>query len=235
MSDSVLFVLTSHVDLGDTGQKTGTWLEELAAAYFVLVDAGYEVELASVQGGEAPLDPASLVDPWLTDAGRRFQKDAKAGAALAATTRIADVSPDGFAAIYFVGGAGAAWDFPVDADIRRLAEGIDRAGGVVSAVCHGVLGLTTAQTRDGQPLVTGRQVTGVSNKEEELTTFDKVVPLLPESRLVDLGGLYSCAPEPFGAHVAVDGNLVTGQNPASAPLVARAVAEKLAARADAAV
>ena len=234
MSDSVLFVLTSHADLGDTGQKTGTWLEELAAAYFVLVDAGYDVELASVQGGAAPLDPASLDDPWLTDAGKRFQADANASAALAATARLADVSPDGFAAIYFVGGAGAAWDFPVDADVRRLAEGIDRAGGVVSAVCHGVLGLTSAQTRDGQPLVAGREVTAVSNKEEELTTFDKVVPVLPESRLVELGGLYGCASEPFGAHVAVDGNLVTGQNPASAPFVARAVAERLGARADAA-
>lgn len=234
MSDSVLFVLTSHADLGDTGQKTGTWLEELAAAYFVLVDAGYDVELASVQGGAAPLDPASLNDPWLTDTGRRFQADVKASAALASTPRLADVSPDGFAAIYFVGGAGAAWDFPVDADVRRLAEGIDRAGGVVSAVCHGVLGLTSAQTRDGQPLVAGREVTAVSNKEEELTTFDKVVPVLPESRLVELGGLYGCASEPFGAHVAVDGNLVTGQNPASAPFVARAVAERLGARADAA-
>lgn len=234
MSNSVLFVLTSHSDLGDTGQKTGTWLEELAAAYFVLVDAGYDVELASVQGREAPLDPASLDDPWLTDAGRRFQADAKASAALAATARLADVSPDSFAAIYFVGGAGAAWDFPVDADVRRLAEGIDRAGGIVSAVCHGVLGLTSAQARDGQPLVAGREVTAVSNKEEELTTFDKVVPVLPESRLVELGGLYGCASEPFGAHVAVDGNLVTGQNPASAPLVARAVAEQLGARAEAA-
>ncbi|MBN8844117.1 MAG: type 1 glutamine amidotransferase domain-containing protein [Sphingomonadales bacterium] len=233
MSDSVLFVLTSHAQLGDTGQKTGTWLEELAAAYYVLVDAGYDVALASVRGGAAPLDPASLDDPWLTDAGRRFQADAKASGALATTARLADVSPDGFDAIYFVGGAGAAWDFPVDADVRRLAEGVDRAGGIVSGVCHGVLGLTTAQTLDGQPLVAGREVTAVSNKEEELTTFDKVVPVLPESRLVELGGRYGCAAEPFGAYVAVDGNLVTGQNPASAPFVARVVAERLSARADA--
>lgn len=230
MSDSVLFVLTSHAELGDTGQKTGTWLEELAAAYYVLVDAGHDVQLASVQGGAAPLDPASLDDPWLTDAGKRFQADAKASAALAATPRLADVSADGFDAIYYVGGAGAAWDFPVDADVRRLAEAIDRAGGVVSAVCHGVLGLTTARTADGKPLVAGRDVTAVSNKEEELTTFDKVVPVLPESRLVELGGIYGCAAEPFGAYVAVDGNLVTGQNPASAPFVAQVVVEQLAAR-----
>jgi len=233
MSDSVLFVLTSHADLGDTGQKTGTWLEELAAAYYVMVDAGYDVELASVRGGEAPLDPASLDDPWLTDAGRRFQADAKATAALAATARLADVSPDAFDAIYYVGGAGAAWDFPNDADVRRLAEAVDRAGGLVSAVCHGVLGLTSALTVDGKPLVAGREVTGVSNQEEELTTFDKVVPVLPESRLVELGGIYGCAAEPFGAYVAVDGNLVTGQNPASAPFVAQVLVEKLGARVDA--
>lgn len=230
MPRSVLFVLTSHADLGDTGQKTGTWLEELASAYYVFVDAGHDVRLASVRGGAAPLDPASLDDPWLTDAGRRFQGDAAASAAIANTRRLADVSPDGFDAIYYVGGAGAAWDFPVDADVRRLAEAIDRAGGVVSGVCHGVLGLTSAQVADGRPLVSGREVTAVSNKEEELTTFDKVVPVLPESRLVELGGIYGCAAEPFGAHVAVDGNLVTGQNPASAPFVAQAVLERLGAQ-----
>lgn len=227
MAASVLFVLTSHADLGDTGQKTGTWLEELAAAYYVLVDAGYTVQLASVNGGAAPLDPASLDDPWLTDAGKRFQADEAASSALASTPRLADITADGFAAVYYVGGAGAAWDFPVDADVRRLAEAIDRAGGIVSGVCHGVLGLTSARAADGSPLVAGRAVTAVSNKEEELTTFDKVVPVLPESRLVELGGKYSSAAEPFGAHVASDGNLITGQNPASAPLVARLVMARL--------
>ena len=230
MSGSVLFVLTSHADLGDTGAKTGTWLEELASAYYVLVDGGHDVKLASVAGGAAPIDPASLDDPWLTDAGRRFQADDKASRALAATTRLADVTAEDFDAVYYVGGAGAAWDFPVDADVRRIAEAVDRAGGVVSAVCHGVLGVTTALGADGKPLVAGRQVTAVSNQEEELTTFDKVVPVLPESRLVELGGIYGSAAEPFGANVAIDGNLVTGQNPASAPLVAKAVAERIAAR-----
>ena len=229
MPGAVLFVLTSHADLGDTGSKTGTWLEELASAYYVLVDAGYAVQLASVAGGAAPIDPASLDDPWLTDAGRRFQADAEASAALAATPRLADVDAAGFDAVYYVGGAGAAWDFPIDGDVRRIAEAIDRAGGVVSGVCHGVLGLTTAMRADGMPLVAGREVTGVSNKEEELTTFDKVVPVLPENRLVELGGVYGCASEPFGAYVAVDGNLVTGQNPASAPYVARVMIERLTA------
>lgn len=231
MPSSVLFVLTSHADLGDTGNKTGTWLEELASAYYVLVDAGFDVQLASVKGGAAPIDPASLDAPWLTEAGRRFQADPKASAALAATPSLADVQAESFGAVYYVGGAGAAWDFPVDADVRRVAEAVDRAGGVVSGVCHGFLGVTSAQTASGQPLVAGRKVTAVSNKEEELTTFDKVVPVLPESRLVELGGLYGSAEEPFGAYLAVDGNLVTGQNPASAPLVAQAIAEKLGTKA----
>jgi putative intracellular protease/amidase len=231
MSGSVLFVLTSHAELGDTGNKTGTWLEELASAYYVLVDAGYSVQLASVAGGAAPIDPASLDDPWLTDAGRRFQADETASAALAATVPLADIATDGLDAVYYVGGAGAAWDFPVNDDVRRIAEAVDRKGGVVSAVCHGVLGVTTALTADGKPLVAGREVTAVSNKEEELTTFDQVVPVLPESRLVELGGLYGCAAEPFGACVAVDGNLVTGQNPASAPFVAKVVIEQLTERA----
>lgn len=227
MSHSILFVLTSHSDLGDSGGKTGTWLEELASAYYVLVDAGCSVTLASIAGGAAPLDPASLEDPWLTEAGKRFQADAKASAALAATVPVSDVSTDSFDAVYYVGGAGAAWDFPVSDDVRRIAEAVDRKGGVVSGVCHGVLGLTTATAADGRPLIAGRKVTGISNIEEELTTFDQVVPVLPESRLVELGGLYGKASEPFGAHVAFDGNIVTGQNPASAELVTRAVLKML--------
>lgn len=228
MSKSILFILTSHADLGTTGQKTGTWLEELASAYHVLVDAGHAVTLASTAGGTAPLDPASLETPWLTDAGRRFQADAAASAALAATQRLSDLDAGSFDAVYCVGGAGAAWDFPTDPAVKAAVETIDRAGGIVSAVCHGVLGLSTAIGADGNPLVAGRAVTAVSNKEEELTTFDKVVPVLPESRLAQLGAVYSAAAEPFGAHLVCDDNIVTGQNPASAPLVAEAVVRLLA-------
>lgn len=229
MSRKIVFVLTSHAELGATGARTGTWLEELAAAWYELADADQEVSLASIAGGEAPLDPASLEAPWLTEAGTRFLQDPAASAALAATPRLADLDPSRFDAVYFVGGAGAAWDFPVDPAVKAVAEAIDRRGGFVSGVCHGVLGLTSAVRADGQPLVAGRRVTVISNVEEELTTFDKVVPALPEDRLVALGGLYAKAAEPFGGHVEVDGNIVTGQNPASAPLVARAL---LAAFAD---
>lgn len=227
MSRSILFVLTSQSDLGNSGLKTGTWLEELASAYYLFTDAGYAVRLSSVRGGQAPLDPASFEAPWLTDAGRRFRQDPEATQALASTRRLGDLAARDFDAVYYVGGAGAAWDFPVDPAVKEMTEAVERAGGVVSAVCHGVLGLTSAVRADGLPLVAGRKVTAVSNREEELTGFDAVVPVLPEKRLLELGGTYSCAPEPFGAHVACDGNVITGQNPASAPLVAAAVLKLL--------
>ncbi|MCG2842617.1 type 1 glutamine amidotransferase domain-containing protein [Sandaracinobacter sp. RS1-74] len=228
MAKSVLFVLTSHSDLGASGQKTGTWLEELASAYYRFLDSGHEVALASVSGGAAPLDPASLEQPWLTEAGVRFQSDPAASGALASTAALADIDPAQFHAVYYVGGAGAAWDFPTDPDVRRVAEAVYRQEGVVSGVCHGVLGLTTALDPNGHPLLAERRATGVSNKEEELTGFDKLVPVLPEARLVELGASYSAAAEPFGAHVVSDGRVVTGQNPASAPLVAETVIGLLA-------
>nr|WP_047169524.1 type 1 glutamine amidotransferase domain-containing protein [Sphingomonas sp. Y57] len=228
MSSKILFVLTSQADLGGTGLKTGTWLEELASAWYGLADRGQDLTLASVAGGAAPLDPASLEAPWLTDAGTRFLNDPAASTALATTPRLADLDPRDFEAVYFVGGAGAAWDFPVDPAVKATVEAIDRKGGLVSAVCHGVLALTGADSAGGGPLVAGRRVTAVSNVEEEMTTFDKVVPVLPETRLVDLGGIYAKAAEPFGGHVEVDGNIITGQNPASAPLVAAALLAALA-------
>ena len=223
MAKDIVFVLTSHDALGDTGNKTGTWLEELAAAWYSLADNGHRLTLASIEPGRAPIDPASLEAPWLTDAGTRFLNDPAAAAALAATPGLANIDPTRFDAVYFVGGAGAAWDFPTDANVKSLIEAIDRKGGLISGVCHGVLALTGADAADGGPLVAGRRVTGISNVEEELTTFDKVVPVLPETRLRDLGGIYGKAAEPFGAHVEHDGRIITGQNPASAPLVADAL------------
>lgn len=231
MTRTILFVLTSESALGKTGSATGTWLEELAAAYYVLVDAGHKVVLASIAGGAAPLDPVSLEAPWLTANGERFLADAAGQRALAATPKLDSIDPAGFAAVYFVGGAGAAWDFPLSPAVKTTAEAIDRQGGVVSGVCHGVLGLTSALRGDGRPLVAGRHVTGISNAEEALTTYDQVVPVLPESRLVELGALYSKAAEPFGQHVVRDGNLVTGQNPASAPLVAETLLASFAGNA----
>ncbi|MFC4314238.1 type 1 glutamine amidotransferase domain-containing protein [Steroidobacter flavus] len=228
MSKHILMVVTSNDRLGDHGGATGTWLEELAGAYYTFIDAGHTVSIASTRGGSAPLDPGSLQEPWLTETGRRFQHDARATAALRDTLPIEGLKASTFDAIYLVGGAGTAWDFPASTPLTRLIEALDRSGRVVAAVCHGVLGLTTARCNHDKPLVAGRAVTGVSNAEERAIGYDKIVPLLPEERMNQLGAQYSCAAEPFQSHVVRDGNLLTGQNPASAAPLAVEVLRALA-------
>jgi putative intracellular protease/amidase len=219
---NILMVVSSKSTMGEGGSPTGAWLEELAASYWVFRDAGHTVVLSSPQGGEAPLDPMSLQPDWLTAAGKRFQADAAAMAALAATSRLDGVDPDEFAAAYLVGGVATAWDFPRNTDLSRIVSALFVQGKPVAGVCHGVLGLTDARDDAQQPIVAGRQVTGISNAEEVLTGFDQIVPVLPESRMRELGGIYRCA-EPFAECVVVDGNLMTGQNPASAGPLAKAV------------
>lgn len=227
MTNRVLMVVSSRAQLGVTDRPTGAWLEELAASYYVFVDAGFEVEVASPRGGKAPIDPLSLEDPWITADGRRFVADAAAQAKLAATLPLAVVKPKQFRAIYLVGGAATAWDFSDNPELTSIVESLHRAGRPVAGVCHGVLGLTHACDANGIALVKGRSVTGISNAEEIMTGFDKLVPVLPENRLRGLGGRYSCAP-PFEKHVMVDSGVLTGQNPASAGPLARAVLEELA-------
>jgi putative intracellular protease/amidase len=219
---NILMVVSSKSTMGEGGSPTGAWLEELAASYWVFRDAGCTVGLASPQGGEAPLDPMSLEQPWLTEAGKRFQSDSAAMAALAATSRLEVLDPDKFDAVYLVGGVATAWDFPGNKDLSGFVSALFVQGKPVAGVCHGVLGLTDASDDAQQPIVAGRQVTGISNAEEVLTGFDQIVPVLPESRLRKLGGIYRCA-EPFAECVVVDANLMTGQNPASAGSLAKAV------------
>lgn len=228
MSKHILMVVTSNGRLGEHGGATGTWLEELAAAYYTFVDAGHEVSIASTRGGSAPLDPGSLQDPWLTSTGRRFQQDSRASAALQDTLAIEDTKAAAYDAVFLVGGAGTAWDFPVSTALTKMIETLHGSGRVVAAVCHGVLGLTTARCSQGKALVAGRAVTGVSNAEELAIGYDKIVPLLPENRMNQLGANYSCAAESFQSHVVRDGNLLTGQNPASAAPLAAEVLRALA-------
>jgi putative intracellular protease/amidase len=222
----VLMVVSSRSKLGDTEQPTGAWLEELAAAYWVFVEAGHEVTLASPQGGTAPLDPLSLQDPWITADGKRFVSDSSATRSIAATRALADVNADEFDAIYLVGGVATAWDFPGNPELTAIVEALHRANRPVSGVCHGVLGLTDALRPDGAALVKGKKVTGVSNAEETLTGFDKIVPVFPENRMKERGAIYSCA-APLAAHVVADGKVLTGQNPASAGPLAREVLKYL--------
>lgn len=227
MSDRVLMVVSSRERLGETQQPTGAWLEELAASYYVFVDAGLDVTLASPRGGAAPIDPLSLQEPWITADGKRFVEDAQAQAKLAATKPLASVDGRQFRTIYLVGGVATAWDFADNTELTSIVETAHRAGRPVAGVCHGVLGLTNARDQQGSLLIHGREVTAVSNAEEVMTGFDKIVPVLPENRLRALGGRYTCA-APLAMHVVVDRGVFTGQNPASAGPLARAVLDELA-------
>lgn len=222
----ILIVLTSHDTLGDTGRKTGFWLEEFAAPYYAFVDAGAAVTLASPKGGQPPLDPKSDDPDAQTDATRRFRQDADAQRVLANTQRLADMQAADFDAVFYPGGHGPLWDLAEDAKSVGLIETMLAAGKPVSAVCHAPGVLRHAKTADGKPLVQGRQVTGFSNSEEAAVQLTDVVPFLVEDELTHLGGLYSRGPD-WQPHVVCDGLLVTGQNPASSVGVAEALLERL--------
>ena len=222
----ILIVLTSHDTLGNTGRKTGFWLEEFAAPYYAFVDAGATVTLASPKGGQPPLDPKSDDPDAQTDATRRFRQDTEAQQVLASTLRLADVQAADYDAVFYPGGHGPLWDLAEDTKSVGLIETMLAAGKPVSAVCHAPGVLRHAKTADGKPLVQGRQVTGFSNAEEAAVQLTDVVPFLVEDELTRLGGLYSSVPD-WQPHVVSDGLLVTGQNPASSVGVAQALLERL--------
>lgn len=210
----VLIVLTSHDKLGNTGEKTGFWLEEFAAPYYALRDAGAELTLASPAGGQPPLDPRSDAPEAQTDATTRFHQDSDAQAQLAHTSKLADVSASDFDAVFYPGGHGPMWDLPDNPESIALVEAFVRDGKPVAAVCHGPAALTNVRRPDGAYLVAGKNVTGFANSEEDAVGLSNVVPFLLENRLRERGGNYSKAGD-FAPYVLVDGALVTGQNPAS--------------------
>lgn len=226
---NVLMVLTSHSQLGKTGKKTGFWLEEFAAPYYLFKDAGANVTLASPAGGQPPLDPKSDEADAQTDATRRFKSDDAAQSALAHTARLATLSSEDFDAVFYPGGHGPLWDLAEDADSIRLIETMARAGKVVAAVCHAPAVLRHTTAADGQPLVNGRQVTGFTNSEEAAAGLTDVVPFLVQDLLVEKGGKYSKGPD-WQPHVVTDGKLITGQNPASSSAAAQAVLDQLKGR-----
>ncbi|WP_433796677.1 type 1 glutamine amidotransferase domain-containing protein [Actinoplanes sp. CA-252034] len=211
---NVLVVLTSHDELGDTGLKTGFWLEELAAPYYRLKQAGATITLASPKGGRPPLDPKSNEPGSQTDDTRRFEADAEASAALDSTVVLSTVDPADYDAVFYPGGHGPLWDLAEDADSRNIIETTLRSGKPVALVCHapGVLRHVTGE--DGSPLVQGRPVTGFANTEEEGVGLTEVVPFLVEDMLKANGGVYSKGAD-WGSYVVRDGLLITGQNPAS--------------------
>jgi putative intracellular protease/amidase len=218
----VLIVLTSHNELGNTGGKTGFWLEELAAPYYRFKEADAQIVLASPKGGQPPLDPKSTEVDFQTDDTRRFEADPEATAALANTVRLDSVSADGFDAVFYPGGHGPLWDLADNTVSARLIEASVRSGKPVGLVCHAPGALRHTVDENGTPLVRGRKVTGFSNSEEEAVQLTEVVPFLVEDELTRLGGTYLKA-EDWQPHVLQDGLLITGQNPASSAPAADAL------------
>ena len=224
----ILMVLTSHDELGDTGKKTGFWLEEFAAPYYVFRDAGATLTLASPQGGQPPLDPSSDTPDAQTDSTRRFKADADAQAALASTQKLAGIDVADYDAVFYPGGHGPLWDLAESADSIALIEAALAAGTPLAAVCHAPGIFRHTKTADGQPLVKGRQVTGFANSEEKAVELTDVVPFLVEDMLKENGGTYSRTDD-WGVHVVTDGTLITGQNPASSGPAAEALLQMVGA------
>jgi len=224
---NVLMVLTSHDKLGDTGLKTGFWLEEFAAPYYVLKDAGANIMLASPAGGQPPLDPKSDAPESQTDATRRFKNDPQAQALLASTHRLDSMAPAAFDALFYPGGHGPLWDLAESPASISLIEAVYAAGKPLALVCHAPGVLRHAKGVGGKPLVSGKKVTGFTNSEEEAVGLTKVVPFLVEDMLKEHGALYSKGAD-WQSYVLTDGTLITGQNPASSEEAAKALLRLLA-------
>ncbi|MFC5743284.1 type 1 glutamine amidotransferase domain-containing protein [Dyella tabacisoli] len=222
----ILMVLTSHDQLGHTGEKTGFWLEEFAAPYYAFKDAGAQITLASPKGGQPPLDPKSNEPASQTDTTRRFEADSAAKTALAHTQKLAEISAEDYDAVFYPGGHGPLWDLAEDAASIALIETTIAAGKPVAAVCHAPGVLRHAKTADGKPLVQGKAVTGFTNTEEAAVGLTKIVPFLVEDMLTQHGGIYS-KKEDWQSYVVTDGLLITGQNPASSEAAAQAMLKQL--------
>lgn len=210
----VLFVLTSHDKLGDTGHKTGFWIEEFAAPYYVLSDAGVDITLASPAGGKPPVDPSSEAPGAQTEATNRYNDDQDLQKKLSQTVKLSQVKADDYDAVFYPGGHGPLWDLTNSEDSIRLLENFAKQKKPIAAVCHAPAVLAKVNGGDGEPLVKGKNVTGFTNTEEEAVKLTEVVPFLLEDKLKELGGHYSKV-EDWQPHVVRDGILITGQNPAS--------------------
>ncbi len=223
----ILMVLTSHDQLGNTGRKTGFWLEEFAAPYFVFRDADVQLTLASPKGGQPPIDPKSDLPENQTPAMARFKQDQAAQKALSQTVMLADVKAKDYDTVFYVGGHGPMWDLAESTDSIALIESFYNSGKPVALVCHSA-GVLHRVTYKGAPIVKGKRVTGFTNDEEEAVHLTNVVPFLVEDELKRLGGIFEKVPnwQPFSI---VDGRLLTGQNPASSTSAAQALLKLVAA------
>ena len=223
----VLMVLTSHDTLGNTGRKTGFWLEELAAPYYVFKDAGMDIVLASPAGGQPPLDPKSNEPSFQTEMTHRFEADAAATAQLAATVRLDTIDQADFDTVFYPGGHGPLWDLAEDRHSIALIEAFIAANKPVALVCHAPGVLRHVKAADGRPLVEGKKVSGFTNTEEEGVGLTEVVPFLVEDELRKLGGDYSKGPD-WASYVVRDGLLITGQNPGSSAAAAALLLQQIA-------
>lgn len=222
----VLFVLTSHDQLGNTGRKTGFWIEEFAAPYYKLTGQGVDVTLSSPNGGQPPIDPKSSAPENQTEATKRFYLDTATQEKLSKTLKLSEVKADDFDAIFYPGGHGPLWDLTTDQNSINLIQNFWKQGKPVAAVCHGPCVLLNAKLENGDPLVKGKKVTGFTNTEEEAVQLTSVVPLLVEDSLKEKGGIYSKL-DNWKPYVVQDGLLITGQNPASSEPVAEALLSTL--------
>jgi putative intracellular protease/amidase len=225
MTKKVLMVLTSHDQLGETGQKTGFWVEEFAAPYYKFVDAGVDVTIATPNGGQAPIDPTSTLADFQTAATQRFDKDDVAQAQIASTKVLASLSASNFDAVFYPGGHGPLWDLTENNDSISLIEDFLKAGKGVATVCHASAALLNVKNTSGEFAVKGKAVTGFTNSEEAAVQLTEVVPFLLEDELIKRGGEYQKAQD-WHAFVVQDELIITGQNPASSALAA----EKLLAQ-----
>lgn len=222
----VLFVLTSHEDLGNTGEKTGFWIEEFAAPYYLLKDKGVDVTLASPKGGQPPIDPKSATADFETPATVRFNGDKETQAILAKTLVLSTVNQADYDAVFYPGGHGPLWDLAEDKNSIALIEAFYNNSKSVAAVCHAPAVFKNTKNADGTPLVKGKRVTGFTNTEEEAVQLTAVVPFLVENMLKSNGGIYS-KKDDWNPYAVEDGLLITGQNPASSELVAELLLDKL--------
>ncbi|GEQ86451.1 dimethylallyltransferase [Patiriisocius marinistellae] len=223
---NVLFVLTSHDKLGDTGKKTGFWVEEFANPYYTLLDKGSKITIATPNGGAAPIDPSSDSPDAATEDTERYNKDEATKALIANTHKLADMNADDFDAVFYPGGHGPLWDLANDKTSIALIEKFNTQEKPVAFVCHAPAALKGVKGTDGEPLVKGKKVTGFTNTEEDTVGLTDVVPFLVEDMLNENGGIYS-KKEDWAAYAIQDGNLITGQNPASSELVAEKLLESL--------
>ncbi len=226
---NILMILTSHAQLGDSGAQTGYWLEEFAAPFYVFMDAGAKLTLASPRGGQPPVDPKSEEPAAQTEATHRLRADAAAMEQVAHTLKLGDLQAEAFDAVFFPGGHGPLWDLANDQQCIAVIQSIWAASKPVVAVCHAPAVLRDVKVPGGSSIVKGRRVTGYSNTEEDAVGLSKVVPFLVEDMLKERGGAYTKVAD-WQPHVVTDGLLITGQNPASSKPAALALLKLLSER-----